>query len=60
MGVATYPMDALDSDTLVRMADRALYAAKGAGRNRVEVAKLSSAEAGETHSGGAGVPEEAT
>jgi len=60
VGVATYPMDALDSDTLVRMADRALYAAKGAGRNRVEVAKLSSAEAGETESGGAGVPEEAT
>jgi GGDEF domain-containing protein len=32
LGVASYPTDALDSDTLVRMADRALYAAKGAGR----------------------------
>jgi hypothetical protein len=27
--VASYPTDALDSDTLVRMADCALYAAKG-------------------------------
>lgn len=42
LGVATYPADALDSDTLVRMADRALYSAKGAGRNRVEIAMPSS------------------
>ena len=35
LGVAAYPGDAMDSDTLVRMADRALYAAKAAGRNRV-------------------------
>ncbi len=42
LGVATYPSDALDADTLVRMADRALYAAKGAGRNRVELAMPSS------------------
>jgi diguanylate cyclase (GGDEF)-like protein len=42
LGVATYPADALDSDTLVRMADRALYAAKRAGRNRVELAMPSS------------------
>ena len=37
LGVATYPVDALDADGLVRKADRALYAAKGAGRNRVEL-----------------------
>jgi diguanylate cyclase (GGDEF)-like protein len=55
LGVAAYPTDALDSDTLVRMADRALYAAKRAGRNRVELAMPSSeaadlaeAAAGET------------
>jgi diguanylate cyclase (GGDEF)-like protein len=42
LGVASYPADALDSDRLVRMADRALYAAKGAGRNRVELAMPSS------------------
>jgi two-component system cell cycle response regulator len=35
VGVATYPQDAPDSSTLVRSADRALYAAKRQGRNRV-------------------------
>jgi diguanylate cyclase (GGDEF)-like protein len=35
-GVATYPDDALDGETLLRLADRALYAAKQGGRDRVE------------------------
>jgi diguanylate cyclase (GGDEF)-like protein len=37
LGVAILPNDAGDPDTLVRQADRALYAAKAQGRNRVLV-----------------------
>ncbi len=46
LGVAAFPQDALDGESLIRMADRALYAAKGAGRNRVELA-MSSSDAAE-------------
>jgi diguanylate cyclase (GGDEF)-like protein len=42
-GVATYPDHAGDSEALLRLADRALYAAKGNGRNRVEVAETPTA-----------------
>lgn len=40
-GVAVLGIHASDADTLARVADRALYAAKRAGRNRVEVAEAS-------------------
>jgi diguanylate cyclase (GGDEF)-like protein len=42
-GVSIHPDHALDADTLVRVADRALYAAKGAGRNQVCMADASDA-----------------
>lgn len=45
-GIATIPDHAADADSLVRCADRALYAAKANGRDRLEVA-LVGGEAGE-------------
>jgi len=38
VGVATFPDDAPDSESLIRSADTALYAAKHAGRNRAVLA----------------------
>jgi len=37
-GLAVFPEDALDAETIMRCADRALYAAKRNGRDRVECA----------------------
>ena len=47
IGVAAMPDDGADITTLTRNADRALYAAKAGGRNRVESF---------THESGNGVP----
>lgn len=46
-GVATLPDDAMNGEQLLRAADRALYAAKNAGRNRVEIVRRSDETRGE-------------
>jgi diguanylate cyclase (GGDEF)-like protein len=54
-GVATFPNDATDAATLMRIADRALYTAKQQGRDRIETATparlgpSARIEAAETH-----------
>jgi predicted signal transduction protein with EAL and GGDEF domain len=35
IGIAVFPNDAVDRETLLRLADRALYTAKAGGRNLV-------------------------
>lgn len=37
IGIATYPSDATDEESLLRCADRAMYQAKDAGRGRVQM-----------------------
>jgi diguanylate cyclase (GGDEF)-like protein len=44
-GVASFPEDALEGATLLRLADRALYAAKQSGRDRVEATSSGSGDA---------------
>jgi len=43
-GVAVFPDDGADAETLVRGADRALYAAKSSGRNCVRALRTLDAE----------------
>jgi diguanylate cyclase (GGDEF)-like protein len=51
-GVATFPNDAKDREGLLRLADRALYAAKAAGRDRVSEAVLNDATPASTNGAG--------
>ena len=37
VGIAFFPTNTVDSDELIRMADKALYAAKNEGKNKVNI-----------------------
>ena len=43
IGVTIYPQDDSDADQLIRHADRAMYAAKQAGKNRYQIFRYPSA-----------------
>lgn len=43
-GIASYPLHGSDRESLVRLADQALYSSKSAGRNRVSLASVALAE----------------
>src|SRR5215467_4193857 len=53
-GIAVFPDHAQDTDDLLRVADVALYAAKGAGRNRIVVGQRKEGEASYSEEGRAG------
>jgi diguanylate cyclase (GGDEF)-like protein len=45
LGVSSFPQHAIDGDSLMRSADRALYTSKRAGRDRVTIAPGSPSDA---------------